>query len=273
MTESGNPPVKAPTAEEGLDTRETRDNAREIKFQCPVGMAPALRDWSRANLQADAHGVGPFGDQYATTSLYFETQEFDVYHRHKSYGRSKYRIRQYNGSSIIFLERKFRTERLLAKRRTTVPVAEIQRLADEHPDRSWRGFWFHRRILLRRLRPLVQMSYDRTARVAMVENGPLRMTIDVNLRVLPMPDRGFIPGTGFPIFEENCIVEVKYRREIPTLIKRLVAEFQLQPAHVSKYRMGLGALDYAPKKTAAPNAAPAPPQPPGSGGGPPSATS
>jgi len=56
---------------------------------------------------------------------------------------------------------------------------------------------------------------------------------------------------------------------VPTLIKRLVAEVQLQPAHVSKYRMGLGALDYAPKKT--PNAAAtptagAPPNPPGPAG-------
>jgi VTC domain-containing protein len=230
-----------------IDSRETRDHAREVKFQIDINQAQALREWSRANLKADAHGVGEFGDQYATTSLYFETEEFDVYHRHKSYGRSKYRIRQYNGSPIIFLERKFRTDRLLAKRRTTVPVSEIQKLADEAPDRQWRGFWFHRRILLRRLRPLVQMSYDRTARIAESETGPVRMTVDVNLRVLPMPDRGFIPGTGFPILEGTCIVEVKYRRELPALIKRMVAEFHLAPAHVSKYRAGLGALDYAPK--------------------------
>ena len=111
------------------------------------------------------------------------------------------------------------------------------------------------------------MSYERTARVTVVETGPLRMTIDVNLRVLPMPDRAFIPGTGFPIFEENCIVEVRYRREVPTLIKRLVAEFQLQPAHVSKYRIGLGALDYAPKKAATPSATPAQPEAPPTGPG------
>ena len=45
------------------------------------------------------------------------------------YGRSKFRIRRYGFSDIIFLERKFRTERLLAKRRTTVSVLDLDRLA------------------------------------------------------------------------------------------------------------------------------------------------
>jgi hypothetical protein len=227
-----------------MDTRETRDFAREAKFIVPATAFPQVVEWSRANLQPDGHGSGVFGDEYTTASLYFETADFRVYQRQASYGRSKFRIRRYGMSEIIFLERKFRTDRLLAKRRTTVPVSDLARLADECPDPTWPGFWFHRRILLRNLRPLIQMSYDRVARVGTSSTGPIRMTIDVNLRVLPMPDRAFIPGVGLPLIEDKCIIEVKFRRELPAIFKRFAATFGLEIQRVSKYRLGLTALDY-----------------------------
>ena len=240
-----------------MDTRETRDFAREAKFLADADKYPKIVEWSRANLEADGHGSGVFADEYTTASLYFETAEFSVYQRQASYGRSKYRIRRYGMSDIIFLERKFRTDRLLAKRRTTVPVTDIDRLAGDRPDRAWPGFWFHRRIVLRKLRPLIQMSYDRVARVGTASTGPVRMTIDVNLRVLPMPDRAFIPGVGLPLVEDKCIIEVKYRRELPAIFKRFAEAFGLEIQKVSKYRLGLTALDYPlPTRDAAPFLAP-----------------
>jgi hypothetical protein len=234
-----------------VNSRETRDFAREQKFLVDARLAPDLRQWARFNLARDSFGSGPYGDDYTTTSLYFETPGFDVYHRRGSYGRSKFRIRRYGSSDIVFLERKFRTNRLLAKRRTTVPILEMDHLAGGTPRMDWPGYWFHRRVLLRRLSPLIQMSYDRTARVGLASGGPMRMTIDTNLRVLPMPDRAFIPGVGFPLIEGQCIVELKYRVVVPALFKQLVETFKLAPSPVSKYRIGLGALDYAPLTAAA----------------------
>ena len=229
-----------------VNCRETRDFARELKFLIDDAQAPALRAWARAHLAPDHFGSGPHGDNYTTTSLYFETPGFDVYHRRGSYGRSKFRIRRYGEADVVFLERKFRTNRLLAKRRTTVPIHEMEHLAAPAPSEDWPGYWFHRRVLLRQLSPLIQMSYDRTARVGTAPSGTMRMTIDTNLRVLPMPDRAFIPGVGFPLIDGHCIVELKYRVEIPALFRQLVETFKLAPSPVSKYRIGLGVLDYAP---------------------------
>jgi hypothetical protein len=237
-----------------VTSRERRDFARELKFLVAEECAPALRAWARARLARDSFGSGPHGDEYTTTSLYFETPDFDVYHRRGSYGRSKFRIRRYGEAEIVFLERKFRTSRLLAKRRTTVPILEMDNLAAEAPEPGWPGYWFHRRVLLRRLSPLIQMSYDRMARVGVAGAGPMRMTIDTNLRVLPMPDRAFIPGVGFPLVGGQCIVELKYPGEVPVLFKELVETFRLAPSPVSKYRIGLGALDYAPLTAAAADA-------------------
>jgi hypothetical protein len=229
-----------------VNSRETRDFARELKFLVDERLAPRLVDWARTNLGRDGFGSGLFGDEYTTTSLYYETPGFDVYHRRGSYGRSKFRVRRYGSSDIVFLERKFRTNRLLAKRRTTVPIAELEHLAASVPEPAWPGYWFHRRVLLRRLDPLVQMSYDRIARVGMASAGPIRMTVDTNLRVLPMPDRAFIPGVGFPLIDGHCIVELKYRVEMPALFKQLVETFGIEASAVSKYRLGLSVLDYAP---------------------------
>ena len=88
------------------------------------------------------------------------------------------------------------------------------------------------------------MSYDRVARIGTSSTGPVRMTIDTNLRVLPMPDRAFIPGVGLPLIEDKSIIEIKYRREIPAVFKRLAEEFGIEIQKVSKYRLGLTALDY-----------------------------
>ena len=231
---------------EAVNSRETRDFAREMKFLLDERLASALREWARARLTRDSFGSGPHGDDYTTTSLYFETPQFDVYHRRGSYGRSKFRIRRYGEADIVFLERKFRTNRLLAKRRTTVPIAEMDHLAGPTPNRSWPGYWFHRRVMLRRLDPLIQMSYHRTARVGTAGAGPIRMTIDTNLRVLPMPDRAFIPGVGFPLIEGKCIMELKFRMHAPALFKELMDTFKLVPSPISKYRIGLSVLDYAP---------------------------
>jgi hypothetical protein len=61
-----------------------------------------------------------------------------------------------------------------------------------------------------------------------------------------MPDRAFIPGVGFPLIEGHCIVELKYRVDVPALFRELVERFRMAPSPISKYRIGLGALDYAP---------------------------
>ena len=227
-----------------MTLRETRWQAREIKFVTGLAMGQSLVAWARTHLDPDEHGTGQHGDEYSTSTVYFETPEFDVYRRSGSYGRSKYRIRQYGGSNTVFLERKFRTERLLAKRRSCVAVTDLHRLRDQRADGTWDGFWFDRRVRLRRLQPLIQLSYDRVARMTTSATGPVRMTMDSNLQALPLPDYAFLPGIGLPFLEGTCIVEIKYRISPPALVKELAATFGLQPQKISKFRAGLRALDY-----------------------------
>ena len=91
-----------------FQSRENRAFAYEIKALIPVERAREVRAWARARMQRDPNAESGAGDVYRITSLYYDTDGFDVFHRRGSFGRSKYRVRRYDASQRVFLERKLR---------------------------------------------------------------------------------------------------------------------------------------------------------------------
>jgi uncharacterized protein YifE (UPF0438 family) len=224
------------------DTRENREFASEIKFLISPEVAVQIHSWARAHLSPDPYAGGKGGDGYQITSLYFDTPQFDVFHRRGSFGRSKYRIRRYGQSQVAFLERKLKTRGLLTKRRAVVRLEELERLAETEAERGWAGYWFHRRVLARDLSPVCQISYCRSARVAMTELGPIRLTLDENLRAIPAAGLWFSDSEGELILKDQIILELKFRYAMPAPFKYLVEEFALSPQAFSKYRQAATAL-------------------------------
>jgi len=225
------------------DMRENREFASELKFVVSRAVAEQVRDWARTRLSPDPNASDGSIDAYQITSLYFDTKHFDAFHRRGSFGRSKYRIRRYGASEVAFLERKLKTRGLLSKRRWVVRVDELKRLGDSQPDRGWAGFWYHQRLLARRLDAVCQITYRRTARVAMTGYGPIRLTLDDDIRALGANGLAFDgDAAGLRLSEEQIIIELKYRCEMPVLFKLLVEEFALNPQPVSKYRLAAVAL-------------------------------
>ncbi len=225
--------------------------SREIKFLIDPGTAAGIREWARARLDRDPYGEGPFGDEYRSTSLYSETPDFDVFHRRASYGRSKYRIRRYDGEPVAFLERKLRTGAMLAKRRTSVSIDEVAKVARTvstlRVPRQWSGSWFEQRLVIRRLRPACQISYWRLARIADAEYGPVRLTLDSDVRALPTHALEFTRREGVPILPNQAVLELKFRERLPAVFRQLVEEFRLAPQRASKYRAAVTALDLIPE--------------------------
>lgn len=222
--------------------RETRESASEVKFLVDRALAPQIAAWARTQLHADPHGAGPFGDEYRTASLYFDTRDQDVYHRRGSFGRAKYRIRRYGDGDRVYLERKLRRPPVLIKRRTAAPLALLARLDDAAVDPAWAGAWFHARLLARRLVPSCQVSYHRMARQIVLPEGTARLTLDADLRAAPASRAGFIAVPGVSFLEDRAIVELKFRGLPPAIFRRLVEAFALAPVPVSKYRYALDAL-------------------------------
>jgi len=225
---------------------DSRDRAFEVKFLVDPDTAGRIRSWSRQVLPADPHGSGCYGDEYLTTSLYFDTPDFAVFRRHGSYRRSKYRIRRYGACDEVFLERKMRTRNVLSKRRTRVHREELGRLTLVDADPDWEGAWFLKRLRIRRFAPAVQVSYHRSARVAETALGAIRLTVDDSLRAVPAAGLVFHAGSGDIFIHDRAIVEMKFRVATPAIFKELVGRFVLEPQRISKYRLAALALGLVP---------------------------
>jgi hypothetical protein len=224
-----------------VDTRETRASACEIKFLIDESLAPRVREWARTHLEPDPHGSGPFRDEYAISTLYFDTRRFDVFHRRESFGRAKYRVRRYGDGNTIFFERKLRRPGLLIKWRTRDGLPTLDRLAEALTDPEWAGHWFHRRLLVRSLHPVCQIDYTRTARIARTGDGPARLTIDADLRATRIGAPRFEATPGVRVLEGQLVLELKYHARVPALFRRLIETFSLAPETASKYRLGIAA--------------------------------
>lgn len=227
------------------DTRDRRPHAAELKFLVSPDLGHALREWARTALTADPHGHGPHGDAYTTTTLYFDTPGQDVFHRRGSFGRSKLRVRRYGTSDVVFLERKLRTRALLSKRRTVLPVGELDRLTGGPAGGNKSGAWFTRRVTTRRLAPVCQVAYDRTARVTPTPYGLARLTVDSGLRARTVAGWTFAEPDYAQVLPDRQILELKFTVAMPGVFKRLLETFGLTPGRVSKYRLSAAALHLA----------------------------
>ena len=222
-------------------SREIRVHAFEVKFLVPSDVAASIRQWARTHLSADPHGSGPFNDEYRTTSVYFDTAAYDVFHQRGSFGRGKYRIRRYGEADAVFLERKMRQAIVLAKRRTRTPLTTLERLT-QAPDPQWPGYWFHRRVVARDLRPVCQVTYHRTARVSMRNGDQIRLTLDSDLRARLSRDVRFARSTGMPVKDGQSILELKFKGTAPAIFRQLVEDLSLNPQSASKYRLSVARL-------------------------------
>jgi len=228
-----------------FQSRENRALAYEIKALIPMERAQEVRAWARARMQPDPNAESGAGDVYRITSLYYDTDGFDVFHRRGSFGRSKYRVRRYDASQRVFLERKLRNESV-TKRRTRVDIDELVRLRNTQPDGVWAGSWFHGRMLARAMKPACQISYSRTALVSQTDAGLIRLTLDEDLRAWRVSQPEYVPvagGTG--LLSDRAILEMKFRIAMPALFKQMLEEFQLQAQRVSKYHVALTELGEA----------------------------
>jgi len=219
-----------------IDSRDNREFASEVKFLISPRLSEQVRQWARAHLQPDPYAGGEAGDRYQISSLYLDTPEFDVFHRRGSFGRSKYRVRRYGDSAVVFLERKLKTHGLVTKRRSIVRSNELRRLSEDEERSDWPGGWFQRRLQARGLSPVCQISYRRTARVAVTPFGPVRLTLDGNLTTSATDRLEFNGEGGESILRDRDILELKFRFAMPVMFKNLVEELALTPEPFSKYR-------------------------------------
>jgi hypothetical protein len=207
----------------------------ELKFFMNIRTSALLKRRVAAVMRPDANAHT--GGIYVVNNLYLDDMYNTSYHQKigGSYGRSKYRVRFYNGDlSFIRFEHKRKDGELSYKK--SAPLTEEQyrsalrgdldfAFSSEHPLLQKLSLLHRTRLM----RPAAAFSYTREA--YLYTPGNVRITFDSDIRqdaMFPVPDRGAPPGAG-------GLLEVKFDHFLPSVIAGLLHGLPLSRTEMSKY--------------------------------------
>lgn len=224
--------------------------ACELKFVLDEPVAAVVERRLRDVLTLDPH-CDPAAGGYRLTSLYCDTPQWDVYHRHGRHGLCKFRLRRYGDAPQVFLERKSKQGGHVRKRRTTIALDHLPALTNEVADRDWSGAWYQGQLRRNQLRPVCQISYQRQAYFGFDSEGPLRLTFDRQIVGGLTSDWSFAaPLARRTLLEQGVVCEFKFQGVLPSLFKSVIHDLQLVPRGLSKYRTCIAACEAATGGTA-----------------------
>lgn len=211
--------------------------AFEMKFLLPDAVARELQTWAMQHLSVDAFADPARDFSYQTTTVYLDTPAFDVLLAAPGFRTRKYRLRRYGREALVYFERKSRRGDKVKKRRVKLPEQELAYFEQPEPVADWSGEWFREKVVQQERRPVCRLSYVRSAFVRSSSEGPLRLTFDRQIRGVLTPDWApTLLTEGRMILPGEVICEFKFRDALPAVFKQVIADMQLQPASVSKYR-------------------------------------
>lgn len=216
---------------------------RELKFSLAEGEVERLVEALRPIVPPDPHALGVPNEVYRVASLYFDTSGFDVFHRAAGGDETKYRVRRYgDGEGGLFLEEKRKSRGLVRKRRTRIAARDAGLLAPRTDGGDGDAArWFLERVRALALGVVCEIAYERWAREGTIEGVPVRVTVDRGVRCLPAREPLFAgAGAAAAALEIDArILEMKFPQALPAALKRIVRDFSLRPAGVSKYRLAV----------------------------------
>jgi SPX domain protein involved in polyphosphate accumulation len=222
--------------------------AMELKFLMPVERANIIRGRAVQELERDPYSSSS-SDGYQVCSLYLDTPNFDVLHRHAELNGTKYRFRQYGESTQLFLERKQRVSGVVQKKRQSFSKENLEGfLAEENELCS--------EIRKKAFQPSCAVRYQRDAFYDPKGDEVCRATFDYNLSVDIFETRTWGELITFLgrdlthrnstqrakskfLFQDWAVVEFKFINSLPLRLKRWVEEYQMVPMNFSKYRSAM----------------------------------
>jgi hypothetical protein len=211
--------------------------AYEMKFILSEKQAKDIEACLSDVLVVDGHDLSTVGGGYQITTLYTDTDLFDVFYHEKPFRRHKYRLRRYGTEPLVYLERRSRWRDRIKKQRNTIRNEEMSLFSDDHSPADWAGHWFHRRLIEGDLHPVCRVSYRRNAYFCDSGENAMRLTFDREVRGCAAEDWAVAPFEGgLPVVEGQVICEVKFCSVMPPRFKQIVRDFELRPTRISKYR-------------------------------------
>ncbi|XMB87194.1 polyphosphate polymerase domain-containing protein [Mycoplasmatota bacterium WC44] len=182
------------------------------------------------------------GNKYHTRSLYFDDIENSAYFSVLSgeYKRTKYRIRIYNwNDNEIYLEEKNKEGEFVYKNRSLISLEEYNKIIKGDISFLLKKCEMCRRFYIKLrnelLKPRIIIDYYR--KPFYLTHSDLRITFDFDITVIMFKNNFFNKDSrGFRISEPNTsILEVKYKKFLPTVFRKLFSGFDISRTNYSKY--------------------------------------
>ncbi|QDU80120.1 VTC domain protein [Polystyrenella longa] len=219
----------------------------ELKYLLDNQQSCAIKEWARKHLDSDPNCVPRGHDHYDVSTLYFDTQELDLYHRTGRVGRTKYRIRGYNDRETVWLETKTKKKVVVSKNRSAVSTEEFDRYLGQQNssgarlEEPWSGRWFQDGLSEHLLIPIVQIGYQRFARLGVFDGEAMRLTIDNQLEASHATSNQLRTPSHERSIATPDILELKFNNQMPAPFKQLLSLFPLTLHGFSKYRTAVEA--------------------------------
>lgn len=224
--------------------------AMELKFVVSSQVAGQLQQWAETHMAKDPFSNNALGG-YQVTSVYFDTPNFDIFHKNRGFVESKYRLRRYGLSEQAHAEHKLKEFGKVWKRRETVatPVSEW---TDSETPTGLPG-WFAQALEMGGMRPACIITYQRIAYLGDTPTGPVRMTLDRYANARSTSDCRLDPVLGdsgrqdqlYDLLAGQVIVELKFLGQAPPIFQNLIRMYRLTKPGPSKYRTAVAKLGLA----------------------------
>lgn len=206
----------------------------EVKFALRAIQREKVLDWARTHFEPDSHSDSE--GEYLVHTLCLDTESLDCYRKTVGSKSTKYRIRAYEGFDPVFAEIKRKKGTRVQKYRTAMGPLDLTTIRDCE---SGALHHFAAEVRKRELHPVSCMRYRRAAFFMPSVEDTVRVTVDRDIHVASASQWSLTGRNLMPIDPELSILEIKTPTVIPVQLRRLIAELDLVPTPISKFRLGI----------------------------------
>jgi SPX domain protein involved in polyphosphate accumulation len=223
----------------------------EQKYIISEEKALQVRDFVRARLELDEHGVGKPNWSYPVHSVYLDSDDLKLYWStiNDNKGRYKLRLRFYdeNPVSPLYFEIKQRVNKACSKRRAAVRRDAVDgllaggtpgstHLVSEDPEQLSALEEFCGRMRELAARPKVHTGYFREAYMPRHDSS-VRLTMDREVRAEPEPAARLttMMRNSIMVWGQDVVLEMKFTDAFPDLFRELVSTFCMRQCGAAKY--------------------------------------
>ncbi len=223
----------------------------EFKYVVPNYLKDKIKKDISYFMQIDRYALLQKQQKYFVRSLYFEDYNNSNFYE-KIDGvrqRTKYRLRTYqknfNENSLIFLEQKSRFENHVTKYRRKISNFDLKlfyksnkvfSLIHKYNEKLFSSFLYD--YTKKNIRPKVLVDYYRTPYISNYDMN-FRLTIDQNIIVSRSKELFYTPNRKINSLLDNFILEIKFKRRIPSWFHKIIMGYNLQRVSISKFVVGI----------------------------------